>query len=177
MTARYTYVDETIQRGFVLVAVQVRQDQRIALRRVVQQLRKPGQRRIHMKNERDARRREIASALARCEIDAVVYDAARRHKTELEARRHCLNALVDDCVTGSTVRIVLDRDETLAPSDRRWLYAAIRERGLAAAVTYGHDSATSEPLLVLPDAIAWCWAKSGDWRRRIEPLIRDVRCV
>jgi hypothetical protein len=29
----------------------------------------------------------------------------------------------------------------------------------------------------LPEAIAWCWAKGGDWRRSIEPVVADVREV
>jgi hypothetical protein len=32
-------------------------------------------------------------------------------------------------------------------------------------------------LLAIPDAIAWCWAKGGDWRRRIESVVTDVREV
>jgi len=27
----------------------------------------------------------------------------------------------------------------------------------------------------LRDRLAWCWAKGGDWRRRIEPVVTDVR--
>jgi hypothetical protein len=32
-------------------------------------------------------------------------------------------------------------------------------------------------VLALPAAIAWCWANGGDWRRRIEPVVIDVREV
>ena len=42
---------------------------------------------------------------------------------------------------------------------------------------YGQHRAATEQLLVLPDAIAWRWAKGGDWRRRIGPVAVDVRGV
>jgi hypothetical protein len=32
-----------------------------------------------------------------------------------------------------------------------------------------------EQLLALPDIVAWCWAKGGDWKRRIRPIVCDVR--
>ena len=42
---------------------------------------------------------------------------------------------------------------------------------------YRHEAAAAEELLAVPDAIAWCWAKGGDWRRRVEALVVDVRQV
>jgi len=41
-------------------------------------------------------------------------------------------------------------------------------------VRYVHRKPSTEPLLAIPDASAWSWAKGGDWRRRIDPLITDV---
>jgi hypothetical protein len=33
---------------------------------------------------------------------------------------------------------------------------------------------TSEPLLAIPDAVGWAWARGGDWRRRAQPMIGEV---
>ncbi|WP_228516893.1 hypothetical protein [Curtobacterium sp. VKM Ac-1376] len=30
----------------------------------------------------------------------------------------------------------------------------------------GYREVLVEPLLALPDAVGWAWAKGGDWRRR-----------
>ena len=72
--------------------------------------------------------------------------------------------------------LVLEQDDTLVVSDRRLLYRPTREAGCP-DLRCEHRRAAVEQLLPLPDAIAWCWAKGGDWRRRIEPVVTDVREV
>jgi hypothetical protein len=52
-----------------------------------------------------------------------------------------------------------------------------RAAGCRETLRYEHRRAASEMLLAVPDAVAWCWAKGGDWRRRIEPVVTDVRDV
>lgn len=42
---------------------------------------------------------------------------------------------------------------------------------------YEHRRAHVEPPLSLPDAVAWCWVRSGEWRRRIAPIVAHVRQV
>ena len=42
---------------------------------------------------------------------------------------------------------------------------------------YQHQRAHAELLLALPDVVAWCWVRSGDWRRRVSPIITTVRHV
>ena len=44
---------------------------------------------------------------------------------------------------------------------------------------YGHPVPwnTAFPLLTVPDAIAWCWARGGAWRERIQPVVRYVRVL
>jgi hypothetical protein len=29
----------------------------------------------------------------------------------------------------------------------------------------------------MPDIVAWSWVRSGEWRRRISPILTDVRTV
>jgi len=70
--------------------------------------------------------------------------------------------------------LILGQDDTLIAANRRVLYHAARDEGCP-NLRYEHPRAAAEQLLALPDAIAWCWAKGGDWRRRIEPVVADVR--
>jgi hypothetical protein len=51
------------------------------------------------------------------------------------------------------------------------------EAGCRETLRYAHRRAASELLLAVPDAIAWCWAKGGHWRRRVERIVTDVREV
>ena len=84
--------------------------------------------------------------------------------------------LVIDIAKRDVAMLVLEQDDTLVVSDRKLLYPATREAGCA-ELRYEHHRAATEQLLALPDAIAWCWAKGGDRRRRIEPVITDVPTV
>src|SRR5699024_4714763 len=42
---------------------------------------------------------------------------------------------------------------------------------------YEHLRAKSEPLLWIPDAVAWWWVKDNNWRERAKPVVRNVVTV
>lgn len=73
--------------------------------------------------------------------------------------------------------LVLEQDDTLLSWDNQRLIEFTREARCQDTLCYEHRRAASELLLAAPDAVAWCWAKGGDWRRRIEPIVTDVREV
>lgn len=170
MTARHIYVDETKHRDYLMVAAVVLGEDLTSARAVVQDLLKPGQQHLHMKDESDGRKEAIAKAFAAAGLHATVYDAGRRHRTQMLARAACLSTLVEDLATTETL-IVLDQDETLVHSDRRLLYRAVRAAGREAAFRYEHRRAATERLLGIPDAFAWSWAKGGHWRAHIRSVI------
>lgn len=172
----HIFVDETKRRGYLLVASAVAPGDLDTTRRMLRGLVLPGQRRLHMKDESNSRKRSIATALVVSGVTATIYDAGRRHQGERERRAACLTALVVDAAARDDAMLVLEQDDTLVASDRRLLYRATREAGCP-DLRYEHRRAAVEQLLALPDAIAWCWAKGGDWRRRIEPVVTDVREV
>jgi hypothetical protein len=39
---------------------------------------------------------------------------------------------------------------------------------------YRHMNSRHEPLLWLPDIIAWCYGRGGTWRDAVEPLVTEV---
>jgi hypothetical protein len=61
--------------------------------------------------------------------------------------------------------------------DRQCLIDLTRVAGCRDTLRYEHRRASAEQLLAIPDVIAWCWAKGGDWRRRVERAVIDVRAV
>lgn len=171
------FLDETKHRGYQLVVVAVEAPEEAEdLRKIMRGLVLKGQRRVHMKKEDDSRRRAIAAAICGAGVVATVYDAGRRYPRELDARNACLQALIEDVAAKREVRLVLEQDDSLLDWDRRTLYALTRQSG-AVDLRYEHRRAAVEPVLAVPDAIAWCWAKGGDWRRRIEPVVGEVREV
>ena len=172
----HVFVDETKQRSYLLVAGVVVPGDLDSIRRTLRGLVLPGQRRLHMKDENDQRRRAIATAIVASGVTATIYDAGRRYRNERERRAACLRALVGDAARRRDAMLVLEQDDTLIDTDRKLLYRAARDENCP-DLRYEHRRAAAEQLLALPDAIAWCWAKGGDWRRRIGPVVIDVREV
>lgn len=73
--------------------------------------------------------------------------------------------------------LVLEQDDSVLDVDRKLLYRCVRELGRQDDLVYRHHRAHEEPLLALPDAIAWSWHRGGQWRKRIEPLVMAVKVV
>ena len=162
VTTRYVYMDETKRTGYVVAAVTVVEP--AAVRKVVRGLLLPGQRRLHMVRERPVRKRQIVDAICQTEVVAVIYDAGRRYPSELAARRACLEAVVADFGRRDTW-LTIERDEGMVRHDNRALNETARTLGFYDTLRYDHQEAGAEPLLALPDVLAWCWTKGGDWHR------------
>jgi hypothetical protein len=170
------YIDESKAKGYVVVAVSVPPVEVPATRRLVRGLVAPGQRRVHMKSEKAPRKREILTAVAALELGVVVYAAeTSRYRTDIAARRACLDRLVADHAH-LAAQLVLESDPSQDPRDRRDLIELTRSHGCP-ELAYTHTTAAAEPLLALPDVIAWAWARGDDWRRRIAPAIERVTRV
>ncbi len=173
----HVFVDETKRRGYLLVAGVVSPEDLDPLRRSLRGLVLPGQRRLHMNDENDSRRRSIATAIAVSGVQATIYDAGRRYRNERERRAACLRALVADAAGRGNGMLVLEQDDSLVRWDNQQLIEFTRAAGCRNTLRYEHRRAAAELALAMPDAIAWCWAKGGDWRRRVEPVVTTVREV
>ncbi|NUU33388.1 hypothetical protein HNO80_17520 [Arthrobacter sp. C9C5] len=178
MTSNHFFVDETKQRGYLLVAGVLVPSDHADVRRELRGLILPGQRGLHMKDERDSRRKAIIDVIVRSEVEATVYDAARRFSNEPERRAECFRELVNDVAAhpGQSL-LVIDKDESLVQRDRECLIEFSRKAGCKDRMSYEHAKSAQEQLLVVPDAIAWCWAKGGSWRERIRPVVTSVKQI
>ena len=172
----WVYVDETKRAGYVMAAVTVADP--AAVRRVIRASVQPGNRRLHMVDERPRHRPGIVSALVATPISAIIYDAGRSYRTDREARSACLDAIVADVAgTSGDTCLVFEEDATLVSHDNQRLIEAIRATGQRETLHYKHLRAHEEMLLALPDMAAWCWVRSAEWRRRIAPILTAVRVV
>lgn len=141
-----------------------------AVRRTLRGLVLLGQRRLHMKDESESRKRSIAKAIAVSGTRATIYDAGRRYSTEWDRRSACLRALVADAAQRGDAMLILEQDDTLITADRKLLYRAARDEDCP-NLRYEHRKAAAEQLLALPDAIAWCLGQG----RRLETTQDSVR--
>ncbi|MFD9614703.1 hypothetical protein ACFWWS_35595 [Streptomyces sp. NPDC059083] len=172
----HAFVDETKQNGLLIAATFAEPRHVQQASKVLQAKRMPGQNRIHFKTEKDARRREICSTLCTMDVQVRVYDATGIRSAR-EARTSCLTAVVEDLAFHGGGRLTIEQDDSLTDSDRRTLYSAVRKFGVADTLSYQHVRPNQQPLLWVSDAVAWCFAKGGDWRRRVTPLIAEVRTL
>jgi hypothetical protein len=174
MPAEHVFVDETKQRGLLLTAAAVLPGDLRSARAAMRGLVLARQRRIHFFRESESRRKKILDVVAELAPDCVLYDGSdqpRRVQREL-----CLQALVADLAHRRAQVLVIERDDSVLTLDRKLLYRSVRDHGCA-GLQYRHLRAHEEPLLAIPDAIAWCWQRGGHWRDRVRELITDVRKV
>jgi hypothetical protein len=138
----------------------------------MRQLRLPGQTRVHFYRERESRKAAIVTAICKTNVVVDLYDASSLGDERL-ARAACLRQLVDHVVTCGAEKLFIERDDSLVASDRALLYDAIRKAGATGSLRYTHLRPSEEPLLWIPDAVAWCWTHKH-WRHRIRPIVRNV---
>ncbi|VTR75676.1 hypothetical protein [Cellulomonas hominis] len=170
----HVYVDESKAADYLLAATMVEPGRVPAARSAVRALVPPRQNRLHMRHEPDRRRRTILSALGRLDVATTLYRAAASPaSTQIERRRACLARLVAD-VAGRSDRLVIESDETQDARDRRDLIELTRAAGCRDTLRYEHLRAGQEPLLSVPDVVAWSWARGGEWRRRASGIVTAV---
>jgi hypothetical protein len=105
----------------------------------------------------------VADLPVRCRIFAGAAVGART------SRQVTLTGAVDALVDLGVSRIVVERDDTVARHDLRILHAAARKAPLQ--LEYAPMAPHQEPMLWVPDAVAWCWTKDRTWRALIEHLV------
>jgi hypothetical protein len=105
----------------------------------------------------------------------IVYDATS-HNDRGKGRALCMAQLVADLVTLDVERLVVETADAAVATDRLVLYDAVRLHGATDRLRYVHMRAREETLLAVPDAIAWCWSKGGEWRASLrDGMTIDVR--
>jgi len=172
----HAFVDETKQHGLLVVSTVVDVAHLHDARKQMQGCRMKGQNRIHFKKESDQRRRSICAVICELDVKVYVYDATRMAR-QAAARAACLTAAVEDLAALGARRLIIEQDDSLMESDRRALYAAVRKCGVDEELVYQHTRPNHEPILWVSDAVAWCVAKGGDWRRRVDPIITATRTI
>ena len=148
----------------------------VTARRDIRNLVLPGQRRLHFSKEGESRRKQILDVIKGLRINVVIYDASA-HRSPKSARPACLVGLIADLAKTNAARVVFERDESVQEPDQKLLYELVRSQGVAGSLQYLHLRAHEECLLAVPDAVAWCWARGGNWKTAVRELVADVRMV
>lgn len=167
----HLFVDECKAKGYYVAATATASSEASKIDRALKQLVLPGQGRIHFTKEHQSRRRKLLAEFAVLNIEVTVY--ATKGLRDNEARRRCLTELAADAVESQAQFLRLERDDTLVRQDNKTLTEAFA--GHLERPRFEHVSPNQYALLWVSDAVAWCYQAGGDWWRRAEPLVAEVK--
>ncbi|MGW6281133.1 hypothetical protein [Kribbella sp. NPDC055071] len=159
----HTFVDENKAHGLLMAAATCPAPSVNPNRKALTSLLLAGQRRIHFQKESPARQRKILAEITELDFQVKLYAASH---TGVESRQRCLTAIVEDAAP-TTERLVVERDESTLQSDRQTLYRAVRAYGCADSLQYELLAPHLDPLLWVPDAVVWAWARGREWREQV----------
>lgn len=114
----------------------------------------------------------ITRLIAEAPQHSIVYDAggdrtSAGRKGQRGKRDRCLWALAGEiALKQEDVRLVLDSHATEQRADENTLYRAKQVLSLG-RFRYDHLPEQNEPLVLIADAAAWCYAKGGLWPGRL----------
>jgi hypothetical protein len=165
---RSVFIDESKSKGFLLCAVEVDANSVPALRKTINSLRLRGQSGIHFVSESPRRKRQILTTLSGFDLQITLISASGSRETEL--RRACLQAFIQTLQRGTSYQIWIDQDDSHLALDRSTLSASLALVGLSELVTFSHSKTRHQPLLLLPDAVAWSRTRGGEWAQRIQSM-------
>ena len=166
------YIDESKSKAYVIVAVLIAPGKAAGIRKRMNLLRMPRQGHIHFVNEGPARRKQILTEIQDMGIRARVYKVSGL--SSITARAVCLDALIEELNLVSATHLVIERDDSAVKTDVFILRRGLQRQGLSHRVEYKHLGKSEEPLLWVADAIAWSYARGGDFKRRAMALIDNV---
>ncbi|MEU4193008.1 hypothetical protein AB0E69_14005 [Kribbella sp. NPDC026611] len=159
----HVFVDETKSRGLLMAAAYCPADDVAVNRKALRALLLPGQERLHFNHEKPARRKRILDLIAEFHLLVSLYQAERE---TLMDRQRCLDAIVRDCA-GSAERLVVELEESTYQHDLRCLREAARRHGCYETLRWDVLVSKADPLLWVPDAVAWSWMRGGIWRQAV----------
>jgi len=162
----HVFVDESKARGLLMAAARCPAGDVAVNRKALRGLLLRGQERLHFRHESPQRRKKIIEVIAGFHLIIDLYQADRDTHAD---RRRCLEAIVRD-TAGTAERLVVEREESTYEHDRRWLRNATHRFGCQDTLRWDLFVAKADPLLWVPDAVAWCWMRGGHWRRKVAPF-------
>ena len=172
--ALHAYVDESFEGAYLMALVAVDGGDVAATRSKTRRLRARGASRFHMSSESDQRRDRALALIRELPVTAVVVEV--RGDTPAHQRRvRAIESIVSECVRLGASRLLFELDISVVRRDRSTVARALRSTDDASALTYGFVGGAAEPLLWLPDAVAWAWARGGHWRGKLPEGLRRIR--
>ena len=163
---KHAFVDESHRRSeyLICVATVATSDIRQA-RKALRNLCLPNQRRLHFVDESNPRRKKILIALAELGMSSHIFVGPSRDQGTV--RHTILQEMVPMLRSLGVVRLVLDSRKGQDHKDRAAIHGIVGSNP-EPPFEYAHLPSAAEPILWVPDAVAWAWGRGGEWRRQAE---------
>jgi len=155
------FIDESKEPNYVLAATLIRDADAPRLRKLLQAECRPKQRSIHFKKEDQARRKQLLAVYERHELQTFTFRSSL--KNQREAREVCFERLINHALTLGVTRLVIEKDDSIFRADEKIIARLIKEQGALGKIGFEHFYRHEEPILWVPDSIAWCENKGGFW--------------
>ena len=168
----HAFVDESQRDRYIICAAVVAPQDLRAIRGELRAMRLPGQRSLHFAQESPRRRRSLLKSISQLPLRVCLYESVER---EPAARRLAIDALLHDLIGMNGRRLIIEhREPSQDRRERSQIATAVQVRRAPEGLEYEHLARHEEPLLWVPDAVAWSYGASGDWRHRVGELIDRV---
>lgn len=167
-----TYVDESARSHYMLCGVNVNQQDLELIRSSLKALTLRGKSRVHMYEESRGRQKSVAREIARFDVSAWLISVSSSTVKQPESRFLALKSMAEVKSLKDSRIMVLENSNSMRRDNR-----ALNELSRSAHFQfphYRHMNSRHEPLLWLPDIIAWCYGRGGTWRDAVEPLVTEV---
>lgn len=156
-----------------MCSVSISQKSQHSIRTSLVLLNKSASRRIHMSEASKSQRKEYISAIGDLGITSCIYIAKNGYqKLETNPRGRCLAAVIRDCAQSRSITI---ESGSVDHFDRQLINRLVSD-GISFPKVK-HIAPSWEPLLWLPDIIAWAYGRGGEWKKSVAPLIEKVSIV
>lgn len=160
------YLDESIRGSrYLICATTCIEGELSPVRTALRSHLKAGQHRLHFVSESDRRRKTILDQIAELQIVSMLY--VTKDGNERAARARLLVAAAQDLESAGCDYLTIESRENRDHLDRQVLYGVL---GAHPKVCHQHLAAAAEPLLWIPDAIAWAYGRGGEWAQRLDRL-------
>ena len=166
------FLDESISNdSYYIVTSEVPTTHCRQFRTSMRKFSKKAGRAIHMYEAPPPLKKHALQTVLEMNAEHVVFSMSTSSHTNVECRMRCLEAVVDYFAHSDVAVLTLDRSNTMG-RDAKVLanFKTSQDR----FVTYRHIPSHQEPLLWLPDIVAWSYARGGRWRESVQPIIREV---
>lgn len=164
----HAFIDESIRGSDYTICAAVIDSRNLrSARQTLRSLLSTGQRRIHFNSESDKRRSQILKAIATLDLWCIVCTV--QDPDQLTARATALSEVVTHLCQRGVVQVVLESRQGQDHRDRLVIGQTVGVNPVH-GFGYCHEIPTQEPLLWVPDAVAWAWGRDRAWRHYIRRL-------